>query len=92
MRKVQFALERKTGYRSPYSLGLVYPSYRKGRLYAGNTGDWVAPILVKLPFGPRRWFRVWPPVVRFPSWIARKVLRRDEDGFVKRASQTGPSL
>lgn len=84
MQKVEFALQRKTGYISRYSLGMVYPSYRKGRLYAGNTGDWVAPILVKLPLGRQRWVKAWPGVIRFPSWLARKLTDRDPNGFVKR--------
>lgn len=84
LRSAQFALQRKTGYISPYSLGMLYPSYRKGRLHPGGKGGWVSPILVKLPFGPQRWFRVPPAAIRFPSWIARKVTGCDAAGFSQR--------
>lgn len=83
MIKVKFALRRKSGYVSRYSLGMLYPSYRKGLLIQGSRGEYVAPILLELPFGQRRWIRVWPPLVRFPSWVSRKAHNRDENGFIK---------
>ena len=86
MKPIKFALLRKSGYVSPYTLAMVYPAYRKSRHYAMNglnRSDYVAPILVHLPIGSPRWVQVWPPLVRFPSWVARKVNNRDAGGFVK---------
>lgn len=87
MTKIKFALLRKSGYISPYSLAMVYPSYRRSRHYALaglNTSGHVAPIMVQLPIGGRRWIQVWPPLVRFPSWVARKAQNRDAEGFFRR--------
>ena len=91
MSKMKFALLRKSGYVSPYSLAMVYPAYRKSRHYAMigmNRSDYIAPILVHLPWkGPTwertTWVQVWPLLVRFPSWVARKVRNLDAGGFVK---------
>lgn len=81
LRSVRFALRRKSGYHSPYTLGMVYPSYRKGLLHHGPKGDPVHPIMISLPLGKNRWFRIWPPLVRIPSWIARKARGCDAEGF-----------
>lgn len=84
MRRFRYALQRKSGYISPYTLGMVYPSYRKGLILQGPKGLWVAPVLIMLPIGPRLWFRIWPAAIRFPSWIARTVNRRNLKKFLKR--------
>lgn len=77
---MEFALQRKTGYISPYHLAMVYPSYRKGLLIQGAKGEHVAPILVRIR---KRWYRVPPELIRSPSWVARKVRRLDPNGQVR---------
>lgn len=78
---IKLALMRKTGYVSKYSLGMIYPSYRKGLEIQGPKGEWVAPIIIPLSGG--RYINVWPPLVRFPSWLARKARNLTPEGFVK---------
>ncbi len=83
MTKLKFALLRTSGYISPYTLGMVYPSHRRGAAFQRSRGHRVSPVVVQLPFGEPRWIQVWPPLLRFPSWVARKAKGRDAEGFVK---------
>lgn len=78
-RWVVFSLRRRSGYQSPYSLGMVYPSWRQGLRYRTTKGGYLAPITVSL-FGTRP--RTIPPsLARLPSWIARVARSTDARGF-----------
>lgn len=88
-RRSGFVLVRKTGFRSGYSLASIYPSYRKGVRRQGSRGDWVAPIRLDLHLLGRTFdVPVHPGLVRFPSWVARKVRRLDHNGQVPRPPMT----
>lgn len=88
-RRSGFVLVRRTGFRSGYSLASVYPSYRKGLHYQGSRGEWVAPIRLDLQvFGRTLDLPVRPALIRFPSWLARKIRRLDENGQAHRPPMT----
>ena len=57
---MRYFLRRKTGYMSPYTLGMLYPSHKRSE----------APIFVTITLP------VHPSLIRFPSWIARKLSKR----------------
>ena len=74
---MEFYLQRKSGYLSVNHLAMIYPMYESGVYHQGKDAS---PIKVKI-WG--KVFGVKPWAVRFPSWVARKVLNRDVGGFVK---------
>src|SRR5690554_1342465 len=75
---------------SAYSLGMIYPSWEAGAFYSQQQGiGYVPPLFVALTRKPywyagddERWFRIAPWCVRFPSWVARKLLRRNPRGQI----------
>lgn len=69
-----FYLRRKTGYMSEYSLTMLYPSWRKGLHYQGAKGEYVAEIYLF------KKYKIQPWLIRFPSWVARVILRTDKNG------------
>jgi hypothetical protein len=79
---IQFALRRKTGYISTYSLPSIYPSWATSvyffRLGKNST---YSPLMIKV--GSLAWAHIPAWMVRLPSWIARKVQNRDIGGFTK---------
>lgn len=69
---------------SEYSLAMLYPSWECGRWFQGRAGEYVAPVFVRLGHSGRetRWVQVAPWLVRFPSWVARKVRGQNARGQV----------
>ena len=86
--RVRFALKRKSGYMSPYSLADIYRASLGDVFYKNSNSGYVSPVCIAITFNPvwygkngARWVKIAPWMVRFPSWVALQARRNMRHGF-----------